>query len=220
MTNSNFRKIYYTKNVYDGHFIYYLMNDLLHLDCEKEIYYYGENIYVREDQYLTALKFVTEELLRREPQNEVKWIDYYQKARKYNNFCYGALKLKSEYIDSELLPSITNQFHELWNSVNNLDGKGPISINLDKKGYIYLEGNICYDQKEEFWSDLRYLGLNETFSKRRKYCYDIMKENMSSISSYADLYYIPTIDGELDKEISLQTDLKINDSIQKVIKKS
>lgn len=220
MTNSRFRKIYDVKNVYDAYFICYMMKDLLNLDFEKEVHYNGENIYVREDQYFIALKFVTEELLRRDPKSQVKWIDYYQKPRSYNNFCYGVLKLKDEYIDSEMLPFITKEFFKLWNGINYSDGKGPISVSLNNDGYIYLEGDIYYDRQNEFWLDLRYLGLNGTFSKRRKYCYDIMKENMSSISSYADLYYIPTIDGELDEEINLQQDLKTNNSIQKVIKKS
>lgn len=219
MKNKKFIKIYDVENVYDGHHIYHTMKDILHLDCQRKTQYKGEGIYVREDQYFIALKFVTAELLRREPENEVKWIDYYQKARLYHDFCYGALKLKEEYVNSEMTPLILETVNKLWNSPNDLEGKAPISVHFNENGYIYLEGNIHYDNEVEFWHDLRYSGLTETFSKRRKYCQNVMKENRNSISTYADLYYIPTIDGELDETIHLEQNLK-DQAKQKVIKKS
>lgn len=206
MENQKFIKIYDVENVYDGHYIYHMMKDILHLDCKKETQYKGEGIYVRKDQYFIALKFVTMELLRREPENEVKWIDYYQRDRSYHDFCYGSLKLNEEYINPERIPFILETVSKLWNSSNDLEGKAPISVHFKENGYLYLEGNIHYDDKEKFWHDLRYLGLIETFLKRRKYCQDIMEENRNIISTYANLYYVPTIDGTLEEVINFKQD--------------
>ena len=221
MEKKNYVKIYDVENVYDGHHIYHMMKDILHLDCQKEIKYRGEDIYIRKDQYFIALKFVNSELLRREPENEVKWIDYYGKSRPYNKFCFIALELRDEYDNNEMLFHITQELNELFNNnSNDLEGKAPIYINTEEDRYIYLEGNICYDNKEQFWRDLRTSGLTGVFGKRRKYCDKIIKANIQNFQNYFNKYYIPTIDGELDEEINLQNDLVINSTKQKIIKKS
>ena len=84
-------------------------------------------------------------------------------------------------------------------------------------GYVGLSNAILLAQNNEVTAiDIIQSKVDLINSKKSP----IVDKEIEEFLSTKNLKLKATIDGELDKEISLQTDLKINDSIQKVIKKS
>ena len=205
MDNDKLRKLYYIEEEYDAHSVIHILENILKIEYKRERLYKGQIISVKKEDYHNALSFITSELLRREPESVVNWIDYYGKQRPYNKFCYGTLKIKDEYVDT-IIPSLaedklTDFFNE---SDNTLEGKAPITTVVNDNGYISFEGDIIYDNKEKFWSDLRYYGLVGVFVQRREYCLNVIKENNNTIYTYADSYFLPVINGKIDESLNMQ----------------
>ena len=204
MENYKYRKLYYIEEEYDLHTITHMLKNILKIEYSQEKLYKGTIISVKKEDYYKAFSFITSELLRREPEYKVNWIDYNGKQRPYNEFCYGVLKIKDEYVNNEIINLAKDRLTELMNSNENTNnGKAPISVNINDGGYISFEGTIVYDDKEKFWSDLRFNKLIGTFAKRREYCLDIIKNNSNTINTYANNYYLPFIDGSIDEFLDM-----------------
>lgn len=215
--NNNFIDLYFVEDEYDGHSINDMIKTILNIECEQERLYKGKIFSVENEKYYDALKFVTSELLRREPNSEVNWIDESGKQRPYNEFCYGILKLKDEYKDDDVLPMVFNQITRLFAKRSTLDGSAPISANMDDNGYIYLEGDIRYNDQEKFWHDLRVYGLSCVFAQRRKFCSDMIANYDELFKIYTDEYYKVNLDGSVGDSFDMQTELTLTDKpIQKI----
>ena len=215
--NNKTRDLYYVKEKYDSHVINDMIKGILNIDCTRTNNYSGEIMSVKYEDYFEALKFVTKELLRRNPESEVKWIDYYQNQRPYEYFCYGMLSLKEEYQNTDNISVIINELNELFNNnENNIEGKAPISINIKEDGNIYLEGNIHYDDSAKFWHDLRFYGLCGVFTQRRKYCFNIIEANYPIINKYIDVCYPALLDGEIITNSELSNEFSLDKPKQKI----
>lgn len=199
-----YRKLYYIEEEYDLHTVTHMLKNILKVEYEQENLYKGIIISVKKEDYYKVFDFISSELLRREPEYKVNWIDYSGKQRPYNEFCYGILKIKDEYVNNEIIELAKNRLTELMNQDENTsEGKSPISVSINENGYISFDGTIVYDDKEKFWFDLRYNKLIGAFAKRREYCLDIIKNNSNTINTYADSYYLPFIDGSIDEFLDM-----------------
>jgi len=196
------KNIYSVKSNYDGHFINDILNTTNHIKyTNRKFLNNGEIFSVEPLNYHDVLNYVTSGLLRRNPTEEVKWIDYNDNERPYDTFCFAVIKLKQDFIDNTILELFKNNITNIFNNSEPTRGKAPINIEIAEDGYIFLEGKIYYDNLSNFWKDLRLEGLRKTFAERQNYCIDTIKNNSNSFENCVEAFYVNDIDVYFDETL-------------------
>lgn len=199
------RNIYSVKCNYDGHFIAHILEQNNMIKFNRQFFNNGELLSVDKFNYHTTLESITAELLRRNPSEEVEWIDIFDKRRPYDTFCFGIMGINSEYINELQNKQVYENISKVFN--NNEDksiGKAPIDVKIDNEnGFIFLEGKIYYDNLPAFWHDLRYDGLYKVFIERQNYCINVIENNIDSLKRYIQSIIIIDMDGYCDSAESL-----------------
>ena len=170
-TKIKWKKIFTVEENYDAHVIAEWCREI-EIPVKREYNYGGENIYVLNIDYISALNFAITNLLRRKPNGNISWVDYYGIERSYDVFPIIVSDIENE----ELASIVTNSNPIL--TVNEIDKK-----------YISIDCNLSKLPLENKWEILRYVGLSSLISTAKQIYFDnTIKSYEVDIDGYIDEY--------------------------------
>ena len=169
-TKNKWEKIFTVEENYDAHVIAEWCREI-ETPVKREYSYRGEDIYVLNTDYIRTLNFIITNLLRRTPNGNISWVDYYGIERSYDVFPITVLDIENE---------------ELANTVTN---SNPIlTENKIGKKYISIDCNLSKLPLEKKWEILRYEGLSSLIATAKQIYFDnTIKSYEVDIDGYIDI---------------------------------
>lgn len=172
-TKNKWKKIFTVEENYDAHVIAEWCREI-EAPVKREYTRSGEAIYVLNIDYIRVLKFITTNLLRRKPNRNISWVDYYGIERSYDVFPITALDIE----EGELANTVTNSNPILTES----------KIDTVDKKYISIDCNLSKLPLENKWEILRYEGLSSLIATAKQVYFDnTIKSYEVDIDGYIDV---------------------------------
>ena len=169
-TKIKWKKIFTVEENYDAHVIAEWYREI-EIPVKREYNYGGKNIYVLNIDYISALNFAITNLLRRKPNGNISWVDYYGIERSYDVF-----PIIISDTENEGLASIVTNSNPIL-TVNEIDKK-----------YISIDCNLSKLPLENKWEILRYEGLSSLIATAKQIYFDnTIKSYEVDIDGYIDV---------------------------------